>query len=163
MKRSLTMFGCVALVAVLAVACGGQGTATVDDKTAPAKTALKVAKAEDVVAAVEVIEGENPQVNCPIMGNPVDKAVYKDVDGKRIYFCCPPCIEKFDTDTAGFIKTMEDKGITLAQVVECTHDHDHGDHAGHDHDHGDDDHGDTDGDDHDHDHGDDDHAGHDHG
>jgi hypothetical protein len=153
MKRWITMMGCVAMVALLVVACGGQEQAAVDE-TAPAKTALKVAKAEEVVAAIEVVEGENPQVNCPIMGNPVDKTCYVDKDDKRIYFCCPPCIEKFNEDADGFIKKMEDEGITLAKLVECTHDHDHGDH-GHDHDHGD--HG------HDHDHGDHDHAGHDHG
>lgn len=36
-----------------------------------------------------------PQTNCPIMGQPINREVFTDYEGQRVYFCCPPCIEKF--------------------------------------------------------------------
>ena len=129
MKRTLTIFGFVALAAIVFAGCGGQSIANDEEKTEVAKIVVK-----------------KMQSHCPIMGNPVDKEVYVDYEGKRIYFCCPPCIEKFKEDPEGYIKKMEAEGIGFERVA-CTEDHDH---AGHDHDHGEaDDHGD------DHDHGED--------
>ena len=29
-----------------------------------------------------------PQTTCPVLGGNVDKNVYADYQGKRIYFCC---------------------------------------------------------------------------
>ena len=50
-------------------------------------------------------EGEakaGPQTTCPMMGNPIDKKIFVDHKGKRIYFCCADCPEKFEAD-AGVI------------------------------------------------------------
>ena len=38
---------------------------------------------------------------CPIMGNPVetkdlDESLIKDWNGKKVGFCCPPCLEEWD-------------------------------------------------------------------
>ena len=35
------------------------------------------------------------QTTCPIMGGKIDKTVYADHDGKRVYFCCAGCIDPF--------------------------------------------------------------------
>jgi len=32
------------------------------------------------------------------MGNPIDKSVYVDYKGKRVYFCCAGCPETFNKD-----------------------------------------------------------------
>lgn len=153
MKRALTIFGLFALAAVIVIGCGGQSIA---DEEKPAEHAKIVVK--------------KAQSLCPIMGNPVDKNVHYDYEGRRIYFCCAPCIEKFKEDPDGFMKKMEAEGIALEKVAgELDHDHgehDHGeghDHADGDHDHDKDHDHDADQDKeegHDHDH--DDHAGHDH-
>ena len=29
------------------------------------------------------------QTTCPIMGNPIDKAVFTEYQGQKVYFCCP--------------------------------------------------------------------------
>jgi len=76
---------------------------------------------------------------CPIMGNPIDKEVFTDHDGKRVYFCCAGCIDTFNEDPATHISKMEKDGVTLAQTPDhdqaAGHDHDgeHEDHEGHDH------------------------------
>lgn len=54
-----------------------------------------------------------PQTMCPVMGNPVNKDVYVDYKGHRVYFCCAGCDGTFLDDPDKFIKEMQDKGIVL--------------------------------------------------
>ena len=58
----------------------------------------------------------NLQTNCPIMdGHPIDRNLYVDHDGKRIYVCCQGCLDPVRNDPAKHIKALEDQGITLAK------------------------------------------------
>ena len=52
-----------------------------------APTAIKQA----VTAAVE-------QTVCPVSGDPIDKKVSIDYQGKKVYFCCTACIAPFNAD-----------------------------------------------------------------
>lgn len=60
----------------------------------------------------------NIQMICPVEGRKIDKNVYVDYQGKRIYFCCADCKAKFDADSAKYIKQMEDKAIVLEKISE---------------------------------------------
>jgi YHS domain-containing protein len=53
------------------------------------------------------------QTVCPVMGGAINKAQYADVKGKRIYVCCPGCIDKIKADPDKYIKQLEAEGITL--------------------------------------------------
>lgn len=44
---------------------------------------------------------------CPVMGKEVDPDVFIDHEGRRIGFCCPPCIDEFKADPAKFIKKVD--------------------------------------------------------
>ena len=44
---------------------------------------------------------------CPVMGNEVDPDVFVDHEGRRIGFCCPPCIPTFKADPAKYIKKVD--------------------------------------------------------
>ena len=57
-----------------------------------------------------------PQEFCPVMGGKINKNIYADHDGKRVYFCCKGCIGTFKKDPEHYIKTMEDRGITLGKA-----------------------------------------------
>lgn len=71
------------------------------------------------------------QTVCPVMGGKINKAQYADVDGKRIYVCCPGCIGKIKANPAKYVKKLEDAGVTLEKVPEPKGDkHSH---AGHKH------------------------------
>jgi len=59
---------------------------------------------------------EKVQILCPVEGRKIDKSVYVDYQGKRIYFCCADCIAKFNGDQAKFTKQMEEKGVVLANT-----------------------------------------------
>ena len=54
---------------------------------------------------------ENGQILCPVMGNKIDKTYFADYKGKRIYFCCPACIEPFNKDPEKYMKILE--GVKL--------------------------------------------------
>ena len=48
--------------------------------------------------------------------NPINPKMYVDVQGKRIYVCCPGCITKIKADPGKYIKQMVDEGITLEKA-----------------------------------------------
>ncbi len=52
------------------------------------------------------------QTKCPVLNNPIDKNVYVDYQGKRVYFCCSACIDDFKKDPQKYLKKMEAEGIT---------------------------------------------------
>jgi YHS domain-containing protein len=53
-----------------------------------------------------------PQTKCPVLGNPINKDIYTDYQGKRIYFCCASCPQEFKKDPAKYMKKMEEEGVT---------------------------------------------------
>jgi YHS domain-containing protein len=59
-----------------------------------------------------------PQTVCPVLGGNIDKKVYVDYQGKRIYFCCPGCPAEFSKDPEKYLKKMEAEGITLEKCPE---------------------------------------------
>lgn len=57
-----------------------------------------------------------PQTNCPVMGGKINKAIYTDHAGKRVYFCCKACIAEFRKDPEKYVKTLEEEGFVLEDV-----------------------------------------------
>lgn len=65
-----------------------------------------------LVAAADPGAPGKPQTVCPIMGSNINKDLYLDYQGQRVYFCCPACIEIFKKDPEKFLQTMKDQGVT---------------------------------------------------
>ncbi len=59
-----------------------------------------------------------PQTTCPVLGGNVDKKVYVDYQGKRIYFCCQGCDAEFKKDPEKYMKKIQEQGITLEKCPE---------------------------------------------
>ena len=57
------------------------------------------------------------QTVCPVMGGTIDKALYVDSNGKRIYVCCEGCIDKVKADPSKYISKLETEGVTLEKVT----------------------------------------------
>lgn len=53
-----------------------------------------------------------PETKCPVLGGNIDKKVYTDYKGQRIYFCCSACIETFNKDPEKYLKKMQAEGVT---------------------------------------------------
>lgn len=49
---------------------------------------------------------------CPVLGGNIDKKIFADYKGKRIYFCCPGCDEAFKNDPEKYMKKLEEQGVT---------------------------------------------------
>ena len=51
-----------------------------------------------------------PQATCPVMGGKIDKALYVDQNGKRIYMCCEHCREELTKNFDANVKKLEEMG-----------------------------------------------------
>ena len=71
-------------------------------------------------------EGEGPvgeetmrlQTHCPVMNLPIDRALYHDHDGWRIYVCCPGCLEEVRQRAAEMIREHAARGIVFERTPE---------------------------------------------
>lgn len=61
----------------------------------PAKFADKVKAQREALAKLP-----HMQVTCPISGKPVDGKTSADVNGMKVQFCCPACVDKYKADAA---------------------------------------------------------------
>ncbi len=52
------------------------------------------------------------QTLCPVLQGNIDKSVYVDYKGKRIYFCCKGCDAEFAKDPEKYLKKLEAEGVT---------------------------------------------------
>ena len=57
-----------------------------------------------------------PQTTCPVMGGPINKKIFVDYQGKRVYFCCSDCPAEFNKDPGKYVKKLEDAGVTLEKT-----------------------------------------------
>ena len=96
------------------------------DKPADKPAADKPAVAADKPAAepAPAIADPNaarelkPQTLCPIEGGKIDKKYFVDINGKRIYMCCPGCAEKIKANPAKYMRLMMDEGIDIEKTPE---------------------------------------------
>ena len=99
MKRSALMIGplILAVGAFWVAGCGNGSTSKVEDG-----------------GAVQIA-----QKLCPVMGGPIDKDIYVDHDGRRVYFCCKMCVAKFKEDPDTYIKKLDEQA-PAAKVWTCS-------------------------------------------
>jgi len=60
-----------------------------------------------------------PQTVCPVLGANIDKKVYVDYQGERIYFCCQGCDAEFRQNPEKYMKKIQEQGITLEKSPEA--------------------------------------------
>jgi YHS domain-containing protein len=83
-----------------------------------------IKKIEALGQSVETIVGSAaahakalvPQKSCPVMGSPVDKSIFVDYKGKRVYFCCSMCPETFKKDPEKYLKVLADRGEAVEEI-----------------------------------------------
>jgi len=46
------------------------------------------------------------QTICPVMGGLVDKNVFAEYRGKKVYFCCPECKGQFEKNPEKYISKL---------------------------------------------------------
>lgn len=62
-------------------------------------------------------DAPNFQTVCPVMGGKINRTLFVDHDGKRVYFCCPGgCADKFKADPAKYLDKMKADGVELEKT-----------------------------------------------
>ena len=84
MKSKRTQFGLFFTPAILLLV-GLMTLAGCKKKTEPVETTMAEQKAGELIE----------QTICPVMEAPISKDYYTEYNGKKVYFCCPGCKEKF--------------------------------------------------------------------
>jgi len=51
------------------------------------------------------------QTACPVQGGKINKDLYVDYQGQRVYFCCPSCIPIFKKDPEAYLRKMREQGV----------------------------------------------------
>ena len=62
------------------------------------------AKAAEVLAEVEIA-----QKSCPVMGGAINREYFTDYEGRRVYFCCPQCIDEFKKDPEKYLAKLDEE------------------------------------------------------
>ena len=57
------------------------------------------------------------QVACPVQHGKINKDLYVDYKGQRIYFCCKECIPIFNKNPEAYQKRMEQEGVTPEKSI----------------------------------------------
>ena len=47
------------------------------------------------------------QKTCPIMGGAINKEIYADHNGRRVYFCCAGCVDAFKKDPEKYVAKVD--------------------------------------------------------
>ncbi len=56
------------------------------------------------------------QTACPVQHGKINKNLYADYQGQRVYFCCPECLPIFQKNPEAYLKRMKQEGVTPEKV-----------------------------------------------
>ena len=56
--------------------------------------------------AEKVAEAASEQTLCPVMDQPINKELFVEYEGKKVYFCCPGCEETFAKAPEKYIEKL---------------------------------------------------------
>ena len=104
MKKISAMFIVTSLLLVGLIMLNGCKKSEPAPSETPAETmqghaATMDEPAEAVAAVVE-------QTTCPVMGGAINKAIFTEYKGKKVYFCCSLCKEKFEAEPDKYIAKL---------------------------------------------------------
>ncbi len=51
---------------------------------------------------------DSVQEKCPVMGGKINKEIFADYKGRRVYFCCEGCRPNFTKDPERYLKKIEE-------------------------------------------------------
>jgi YHS domain-containing protein len=106
MLKKIVMTISIFSMGLLVAACA-------NDRAKTAKSA-PVDQTTAATAKAEVTPYDAAQKICPVMKGDIDKNVYLDYQGKRVYFCCPGCKDTFLKTPGKYLAAM---GVDTAKTA----------------------------------------------
>ena len=110
-KRTAIVVG-VLLTFLLAVQGCKKEEPTAQQPTMPSSMEQTATAAKDTAettqeTATETVAAAMEQTTCPVMdGNPINKALFVEYKGKKVYFCCKGCEEKFLAEPEKYVAKL---------------------------------------------------------
>ena len=104
----IVLVASVALVLFAFMGCEKKQAPAPEKETAQTQAdALSTAAQETAAAAKEKVAEVIEQKTCPVMdGNPINKSLFVEYKGKKVYFCCAACKEKFLANPEQYIAKL---------------------------------------------------------
>jgi len=56
------------------------------------------------------------QTMCPVMGGEINKKIFSDYKGYRVYFCCTECPGEFKKNPEKYMKKLKDSGVVPEKI-----------------------------------------------
>lgn len=50
--------------------------------------------------------GATEQTTCPVMGGAINKEIFTEYKGQKVYFCCPACKPEFEKDPEKYLAKL---------------------------------------------------------
>lgn len=72
--------------------------------------------AADSKAAPATAKTLKAQTHCPVMGGEIDSTSYTDIQGQRVYHCCPMCTTKLINNPDLYFKKAAAAGILYENI-----------------------------------------------
>ena len=105
---SIKSVGLGSLAVLVAVVFGVFALAAGCRKEKPSAQSVERMPAHDHAtmdhAQAKTVAGE--QTTCPVMGGPINKTIFVEYQGKKVYFCCDGCPDVFKADPAKYIAKL---------------------------------------------------------
>ena len=95
----VTSLLCVGLIALNGCKKSEPAPSETTAETMQGHAATMDEPAKAVAAAIE-------QTTCPVMGGAINKAIFTEYKGEKVYFCCSPCEEKFKEEPEKYIAKL---------------------------------------------------------
>ena len=70
----------------------------------------------DKAKAADTPKAMKNQTHCPVMGGAIDSTVFTDIQGQRVYHCCPMCSDKLKADPDKYFKQAAKDGIVFENI-----------------------------------------------
>jgi YHS domain-containing protein len=105
-KQFKTMFMLISLLLVGLIMLNGCKKSEPAPTETPAETMQGQEHAAMVDEAAEAVAAAIEQTTCPIMDSPINKALFTEYKGKKVYFCCSGCKEKFEQEPEKYIAKL---------------------------------------------------------
>ena len=106
LRRVLAAVAIVAAIAAFSAGCAKEEPAAEQPRSNTQAESL-VSKTQEAVGEAKMqVEEAILQTTCPVMGGAINKAIFVEYKGKKVYFCCNGCEAEFNKDPAKYVAKL---------------------------------------------------------
>jgi YHS domain-containing protein len=106
LKTTMIVAAAALAILVLAQGCQKEEPTTETPSVESQAEQMAVTAKETAEAAAEDATETIAQKTCPVMGAPINEAIFVEYEGKKVYFCCKGCETQFEADPAKYVKDL---------------------------------------------------------